>query len=203
MVETKKPEAIATFLRGKDVGLEETRDLFSVLPANLRQPVQKQVIVDAMRESTNTLTGAFNERKFAGAIAKIGEERGKEIFGSNWKNVHDLAHLMGSINGPTGMGGGSGAALQNFSILKNLMIAATPLAFAEQGRYKEAVGTLAGEWATLNVLALAMTHPETAVKMLTAGMVFAKTLPYAVTGAVTAGPKSKKIQELRDKLAPQ
>lgn len=185
VAESKKPEAIAKFVRAPNVGIQETRDLFKVMPPALRPVVRKQIMLDAMRESVNAQTGAFNERKFATAIVKLGEERGSEIFGKNWQNVRELSQLMGRVNGPVGMGGGSGAALQNFSVLKNLMLTvAAPITLASSHHVGAGVSTLAGEWASLNVLASAMTNPETAVKMLKIGRQFVKGLPYAATGAV-------------------
>lgn len=194
VVDTKKPEAISTLIRGKSIGNEETRDLFKILPPELHKPVQRQVIIDAMRQATNNTSKAFNERKFAETIGGIGDERGQIIFGSNWKNIKELTGIMERINGPVGMQGGAGAALQNFSILKNLMLAATPFGLAEHGKYGAAVGSLAAEWASLNALAAAMTHPEAAVKMLNVARQFVKNTPYAVTGAIQVASGQKKAR---------
>ena len=186
VVETKKPETIATLIRGKNIGNEETRDLFNILPEKLHQPVQRQILVDTMRQSMNNVSKAFNERKFAETISGIGDERGQIIFGPNWKNIKELSGIMEKINGPVGMQGGAGAALQNFSILKNLMLtAAAPLGLAARGEYGAAAGSLAAEWSSLNALASAMTHPATAAKMLKVAQGFVRTLPYVATGAIS------------------
>ena len=185
IVDTKKPEAIAKFIRGNSVGLEETRDLLKLLPSELRAKVQKQVVSDVMSESVNAQTGAFNERKFATLITKLGEERGAQLFGKNWGNIKELSQLMSRINGPSGIAGGSGAALQNFAVLKNMMLtAAAPFGLAASHHPIAAAGSLAGEWATLNTLASAMTNPAAAVKMLKVARQAAKHLPYLATGAV-------------------
>jgi len=182
VVDAKNPEAIATLIRGKAIGNQETRDLFKILPQSLHQPVQRQILVDTMRQSTNNISKAFNERKFAETIGSIGDERGQIIFGPNWKNIKELTGIMEKINGPVGMQNGSGASLQNFSILKNLMLAATPFGLAERGQYGAAAGSLAAEWVSLNALASAMTHPATAEKMLKVAQQFVKYGPYAATG---------------------
>ncbi len=195
IVDTKKPEAIATLIRGKAIGNDETRDLFKVLPKALHQPVQRQIIVDTMRQSMNNISKAFNERKFAETIGAIGDERGQIIFGPNWKNIKELTGIMEKINGPVGMQGGAGAALQNFSILKNAMLTAiAPLGFASHGEYGSAVGSLAAEWAALNTIASAMTHPEAAVKMLSAARQVVKYVPYAATGAIAVDRGAKKAK---------
>ena len=46
IVKTKKPEAIATLIRNKNMGIQETRDLFAVLPKPLHEPVQRQILLD-------------------------------------------------------------------------------------------------------------------------------------------------------------
>ena len=134
IVDTKKPEAIAALVRGRGVGNEEARDLFKILPKSLHQPVRKQIISDAMQQSIDSTSKAFNERKFAKLIGNIGDERGKIIFGNNWKNIKELSEIMEKINGPVGMQGGSGASLQNFSILKNAMLLVIP-----GGKLREAI----------------------------------------------------------------
>jgi len=208
IVDTKKPEAIATLIRGKAIGNEETRDLFKILPKSLHQPVQRQILIDTMRQSTNNTSKAFNERKFAETISSIGDDRGQIIFGSNWKNIKELTSIMEKINGPVGMQGGSGAALQNFSILKNLMLAATPFGLAEKGQYGAAFGSLVAEWASLNALASAMTNPATAEKMLKVAQQFVKYGPYGVTGAIQLNRGQRKskgenpksvLEETKDK----
>ena len=198
VVDTKKPEAIATLIRGKSIGNDETRDLFKILPKSLHQPVQRQIIVDTMRQATNNISKAFNERKFAETIGAIGDERGQIIFGPNWKNIKELTGIMERINGPVGLQGGAGAALQNFSILKNAMLAVTPFGFAEKGQYGAAAGSLAAEWASLNALASAMTHPATAVKILKVARQVISKAPYAVTGAVSlAGGPKKSLEQIK------
>lgn len=205
VVETKKPEVIATLIRGNNIGLDETRDLFKILPKELHAPVQRQIITDTMRQSTNLRSGVFNERRFADTILNMGDERGKVVFGDNWKTVRRLSQIMGSINGPVGREGGSGASLQNFAILKNALLLAVPGGEAARGNYSGAATSLAGEWATLSLLAYGMTHPEIAVRMLKIADAFARTLPYAVSGVANEAQghkqmKKGKAQEQVDKL---
>lgn len=219
IVKTKKPEAIATLIRNPNIGNQETRDLFAVLPKQLHQPVQRQIIMDTMRQSVNLNTKAFNERRFAETIAKIGDERGQIIFGPNWKNVKELTGIMERINGPVGIGASGGASLQNFALLKNAMLLAIPGGEAARGQYGSAAASLVGEWASLNLLASAMTHPATAVKMLKVAQGFARTLPYAgyVLGNVGRGEEigkgetpderrldavKQKAKDLQDKMSP-
>ena len=192
VVDTKKPEAIATLIKGKSIGNEETRDLFKILPKPLHQPVQKQIILDTMRQATNNISKAFNERKFAEAMGSIGDERGQIIFGPNWKNIKELTGIMERINGPVGLQGGAGAALQNFAILKNAMLLAIPGGEAASGHFGSAGLSLAGEWATLSTLASAMTHPATAVQMLKVARAIVSKLPYVVTGAINETGGTKK-----------
>ncbi len=181
IVDTKKPEAIATLIRGKAIGNEETRDLFKILPKSLHAPVQRQIVLDSMRQSMNNVSKAFNERKFAELIGGIGDERGQIIFGSNWKNIKELTGIMERINGPVGLQGGAGAALQNFAILKNAMLLAIPGGEALRGEWLGSVGSLAGEWASLNAIASAMIHPDKAALMLKAAQQVVKHVPYATT----------------------
>ena len=205
-VETKKPEALATLIRNPNMGNQETRDLFAVIPKQFHQPVQRQIILDTMRQSTNMNTKIFNERKFAETLGKIGDERGQIIFGPNWKNIKELTGIMERINGPVGMQGGAGAALQNFSILKNAMLLAIPGGEAASGHFGSAALSLGGEWASLTALASAMTHPQAAVTMLKVARAIASKLPYVATAAVneTGGTRknldrvkaeAKKLQE--------
>ena len=202
IVDTKRPEAIATLIRNKNMGIEETRDLFKVIPPSLHKPVQRQILVDSMRQATNNISKTFNERKFADSIGSIGDDRGEVIFGSNWKNIKELTGIMEKINGPVGMQGGAGAALQNFSILKNLMLAATPFGLAEHGQYGAAAGSIAAEWASLNVLATAMTNPATTAAMLKVARQFISKLPYMATGAVAVdrGQRSAKGEQPKSVL---
>ncbi len=187
IVDTKKPETIATLIRGKAIGNDETRDLFKILPPSLKLPVQRQIIIDTMRQSTNNISKAFNERKFAETIGGIGDERGKIIFGNNWKNIKELTSIMERINGPVGIGGGSGASLANLGAIKAMytsMLAVIPGAEMARGEYMGAAKSLAFEYGVMNALAYGMTHPETAEKMLKAAQQVLKFMPYGVTGAV-------------------
>ena len=199
VVDSKKPEAIATLIKGKAIGNEETRDLFKILPKSLHQPVQRQIILDTMRQSTNNISKAFNERKFAEAIGAIGDERGQIIFGPNWKNIKELTGIMERINGPVGLQGGAGAALQNFAILKNAMLLAIPGGEAAGGHYGSAALSLAGEWASLTTIASAMTHPATAVKLVKVAQQVVSKLPYLVTGAINeSGGAEKNIERVKE-----
>ena len=189
IVKTKKPEAIAMFVRNKNMGIQETRDLFTVLPKELHQPVQRQIILDTMRQSTNNVSKTFNERKFADTIGSIGDERGKIIFGKNWDNIKELANVMERINGPVGMQGGSGASLQNAAMIKNMIVtsaetAALPLGLASAHHPIGAVVSFGGEWVTLQGLASALTNPQVAEKILKATQQVVKYAPYVPTGAL-------------------
>jgi hypothetical protein len=208
VVETKKPEVISRLLGGNAVGLQETRDLMNIMPAAIRPAVQKQVVLDSIRRSTDIQTGMFNEGKFAANIAKMGDDRGNIVFGKNWKNIQELSQLMNKINGPTGMTGGSGAALQNFSVIKNLMLTvAAPLGLASSGKPMAAAGSLAAEWATLNTFASAITNPETSGKVLEGMRKLVKVSPYLATGAFEASKGQTKMTQdlkaIRDKHAAQ
>ncbi len=170
IVETKKPEAIASLIRGKNIGLQETRDLFKILPPQLHAPVQRQIILDTMRQSTNNISKVFNERKFAEVIAGLGDERGTVIFGKNWKNVKGISKIMEQINGPVGMGGGSGAALQNLGMIKEITaaLAAIPIGLVSAGHYEGGTLVLAGQVLSFKAAAYAMTHPKIAEKIMNA-----------------------------------
>jgi hypothetical protein len=204
VVETKKPEAIATLIRNKNMGIQETRDLFSILPKDLHQPVQRQIIVDTMRQSTNNISKSFNERKFAETISNIGDERGKIIFGSNWNNIKEVTSVMERINGPVGIQGGSGAALQNAAMIKNIIVtsaetAAIPLGLIGAHHPIGAVISFGGEWVSLRGLASALTNPATTAKILKAAQVGARALPYAAIGAVNeTGGVHKNINRVKE-----
>lgn len=208
VVDTKKPEVISRLIGGNAVGLQETRDLMNILPAGIQPAVQKQVVLDSIRRSTDIQTGMFNEGKFAANIAKMGDDRGNIVFGKNWKNIQELSQLMSKINGPTGLTGGSGAALQNFSVIKNLMLTvAAPLGLASSGKPLAAAGSLAAEWATLNTFASAITNPETSGKVLEGMRKLVKASPYIATGGYEASKGQTKMTQdlkaIRDKHAAQ
>lgn len=217
VVETKKPEAIAALIRGKSVGLEETRNLFTILPKDLHPAVQRQVLVDTMQQSTNTLTKNFNERKFAMKIASMGDERGSVIFGDNWKNIRALSSLMERINGPVGLAGGSGAALQNAGLIKGIISGVgttVPTVLAATGHASEAATaaviegvSFLGVAVTYRALASALTNPEATVKLLKIARGVAKATPYVATGAVGVGKGQTKatrdLQAIRDKHTAQ
>ena len=198
IAETKKPEAITTFLRAKGNGLQETRDLFTVLPKDLHDPVRRQLLLDTMRQATNVKTGIFNEGRFAESMLNMDDGRGEVIFGDNWKNVKRLSKIMGNINGPVGRNGGSAAGLNNYAVLKNLMLAAIPLGFFGATKdWHTGAQSAVGEAATLTAIAYGMTHPETAVKMLGIAQKFARTLPYAVSGATDEAEGRKQLKKGR------
>lgn len=218
VVDTKKPEEIAKLIRGKAVGLEETRNLFTILPKELHPAVQRQVLVDTMAQATNTLTKNFNERKFAETIAGMGDERGKVIFGDNWKNIRELSKLMERINGPVGlMGGGSGASLQNAKYVHGVFSglgAGIPAVLFSTGQHAaaatalgaEAVGFL-GATVGYRTMAEAMTNPESAVKLLKVARAALKGVPYTATGGFEVGKGQTKatrdLKAIRDKHAAQ
>jgi hypothetical protein len=217
VVETKKPEAIASLISGKSVGLEETRDLFKVLPKEIHPAVQRQVLVDTMRQSSNILTKNFNERKFAEKIASMGDERGSVIFGDNWKNIRELSGLMERINGPVGLGGGSGAALQNAGLIKGIISGVgttVPTVLAATGHADQALKVAAiegvsflGVAVTYRALASALTNPEATVKLLKVARGAVRATPYAATGAVEVGRGQTKatrdLKAIRDKHTAQ
>lgn len=192
-VETGDPEFISSFLAGNKVGLQQTRDLFKVLPEKLHNPVRRGLLQDAVAKATDPRTGAFNEGKFATYVDKLGDERGKIIFGQNWKNIKGLVDIIGKINGPVGLGGGGGASLQNVGIMKRILGAAISVpagvavaAGAGSGHLESglisgaaiAAGGVATEAATARTIAWAMVNPEKASKMLTVASDIARKLPY-------------------------
>jgi hypothetical protein len=187
--ETNDPEFIASLLGGNKIGLQQTRDLFKALPAKLHDPVRRGLLEDAVSRATEPRSGAFDEGKFATYVDKIGDERGKIIFGPNWKNVKELVDIIGKINGPVGLAGGGGASLQNVGIMKKLgSIAlsggAETLALATgagTGHFLEAAQGVATEAAMARTVAWAMTNPAKASKMLEAARTIAKNLPYAAS----------------------
>ena len=193
LVETKKPEAIATLLRGRPTGgsavgtgIDETMDIMNIIPNNFHAPIQRQLLLDTMRQSTNRVSKVFNERKFAESIGNIGDERGVLIFGKNWSNIKELTSIMERINGPTGLGGGTGAALQNIGAIRGIVGASylAPLALVSGGHIEGAAGSAVGQLAFMRGLANALTHPEATAKLLTAIQVALRGTPYAITGAV-------------------
>lgn len=198
IVETKRPEMIATLLRGKTVGIQETRDMFDILPAKMHPLVQRQLLLDTMNQSTDRLSKVFNERKFSQALGEIGDERGTIIFGSNWSNVKKLAGVLERINGPAGLsGGGSGAAFQNIGVIKNILAVAGGAAFATghpvAGTISEGL-SIGGEYIGFRTLANALTHPDITAKLLKALQVGARVGPYAGSAAVavSGGPERSK-----------
>jgi len=209
IVKTKKPEAIASLLTG-DIANQEARDLFSVLPADLHAPVQREVIMDTMREATDPLSKAFNERQFAKNVAEMGDERGNIIFGDNWKNIKELSAILEKIKSPMGMSG-SAASLQNAGIIKGALggsgIGAAALATAtgHPAAGAEILGAEAvmilGYAYTYRALASALTNPEMAVKIIKAAQALNRATPYAIMGAVNeTGGVNKNVHKVKDLL---
>jgi hypothetical protein len=190
-VETGDPEFIASLLGGNKIGLQQTRDLFKVLPPKLHDPVRRGLLQDAVSKATEPRTGAFNEGKFASSVDKLGDERGQIIFGSNWKNVKELVDIIGKINGPVGLAGGGGAALQNIGIMKRL--AATTLSIIPattalvtgvstghiEGGVATAIGSIGAEGLAAQIVARAIVNPAKATAMLKVARAIARGLPYA------------------------
>ena len=219
LVDTKKPEAIATLLRGRPgggsaigTGIEETKNIMAIIPPKFHAPIQRQVLLDTMRQATNRVSKVFNERKFAESIGNIGDERGQIIFGKNWNNVKELTSIMERINGPTGLGGGTGAALQNIGAIRGIVDAAylAPLALVSGGHLQGGAESAVGQLVFMRGLANVLTHPELATKLLTAVQIALRGTPYAITVAVneTGGVKKnierikEKVKELQAKPAP-
>ena len=201
IVKTKRPEAIATLLRGKAIGNQELRDLFTIIPKKMHPVIQRQLLLDTMRQSTNTISKLFNERRFADAIGNLGDERGGIIFGKNWSQVKELTSLLEKINGPTGMGGGSGAALQNIGAIKDILNAAmlAPLAVAAGGHIEAGGFTILGEVVAFKTMAHLLTNPDLTAKLIKALQVTMRGLPYVGTGAVAAsGGASKNKTRVTD-----
>ena len=204
IVDTKKPEAIASLLRRKDIGNQELRDLFELMPQQLHPLVQRQLLVDTMRQSTNLTSKVFNERRFADAIGGIGDDRGRIIFGKNWANVKELSKLLERVNGPTGLGGGSGAALQNLSLIKQILAAAAaaPIAMAAAGHVEAGTLTLLGEVVSFKTMAALLTNPQLSERLIKAFQVGLRISPYAATGAVSmAGGPHKTVKQLREEAS--
>lgn len=208
VVDSKSPEKISKLITANAVGIPETRDLMKILPTSIQPAVRKQVVADAIQQSIDKDSGYFNERAFAKNVLKMGDERGEIVFGKNWANIKDLAGIMGKINGPTGITGGSGAALQNYSVLKNfLLTVATPFGLAGAHHPGAAAASLGGEWASLNILASAITNPETAAKVVKGARAAARVTPYVATGGYEVGKGQTKmtrdLQAIRDKHVAQ
>ena len=218
VAETNDPEFIASLLGGNKIGIQQTRDLFKALPEKIHDPVRRGLLEDAVAKATEPRSGAFDEGKFATYIDKIGDERGKIIFGANWKNIKELADIMGKINGPVGLGRGGGAALQNIGVMKKLgsiALGGGPeiLALATgtgTGHLMEAAQGVATEAATARIVAWGMTRPATAVKMLQVARQVVKHLPYLATAGINEGGGLQKglnrvkteAQKLKAKAAP-
>lgn len=191
VVSTKKPEVMATLLRGRKVtdtavgtGLQETRDIMKLIPEKMHPQVQRQILLDTMRQSMNLRTKLFNERRFAEAIENIGDDRGKVIFGANWDNIKKLTDVLKQINGPLGLGGGSGAALQNIGAVRGIAEATylAPLALVAGGHIPSGVTTAASEFAFVKGLATTLTHPEGTAKLLRAIQTAFRIGPYVAAG---------------------
>lgn len=204
IVKSKKPEVISRFLLRPSAGLQETRDLVKMTPASIRPAVQKQVVLDAMRQSTNQQTGLFNEQIFVSKMNNIGDERGKILFGKNWENIRKLSSVLSRINGPTGLSDGSGASLQNIAVIRNaIMTFAAPVGLATAHKPLEGMTSLAGEWAVLNSFAAAITNPAKTAKLVKAVQVAARAIPYAGSFGTNEmigieNDRTKRLKQIRD-----
>jgi hypothetical protein len=215
-VESENPEFIASLLGGKTIGLQQTRDLFKALPEKVYDPVRRGLLNDAVTKATEPRTGAFNEGKFATYIDRLGDEKGKIIFGQNWKNIKELVDIIGKINGPVGLAGGGGAALQNIGIVKRLAtvavsLPASAIALGAGTGHLEAglmgagilgaadAAGLAGTLAGARTVAWAMVNPAKATAMLKVARAIARGLPYtpAVGYHLTKEMSPKQSENIR------
>ena len=204
-------------------GNEELRSLFKVTP-EIHPRIQRQVILDLMNDSTDSISKKFNERNFSKALADIGDERGKIIFGQNWGNIKELAGVLEKINGPSGLaGGGSGAAFQNISTLKSFLSMASGAGLGgllghAGGAGRDILGAMAGAAAGkvlsfgsdlvgYRALANLMINPKLTANLLKALQATSRVAPYAVDATVNeVGSKNpldnvkQKAKELQDQF---
>jgi hypothetical protein len=207
IVASKRPTYISTFITAKGVDNEETRNLMTMLPEEVKQPVRRQIVMDSIQRSINKDSGMFDERLFARDVLKIGDERGEIVFGKNWKNVKELANVMGKINGPAGLSAGSGAALQNAGILNDVLkwSAAIPVGLSAAGKFEDAAiavgagaSALALRAGAYKTLAAAITNPETALKVVNFARRAARVTPYVASGGYEVGKgQTKATRDLK------
>lgn len=183
LADKKNPEDIALVLRGNSpsaiapIGIQETRDAMSVIPKSMIPRVQKQILLDTMYEATGKGTQSFDEGLFAKKILQIGDERGEVLFGKNWGKVKDFSELLNKMREKGGL---SAANLSNPEVVKQVWtqvgrMAAEAFGSALSTRalggslmadVASGVFPLASEATLWKTIAAALTHPETASKLV-------------------------------------
>jgi hypothetical protein len=164
-LDTGKTETISAMVRNG--GLQEIRDIYKLLPAVTKQNLKANIVQD-MLEKTMDKSGNINTKQFVSVFNKLGEPRAKEIFGSNYASVKEMADIFGKIK--TG-GSGEAAGLFNIGIVVEALVSPTSLA--------RKVGIYGGVYG----LAKAITNPAQSAKVLSVLSKAAHVAPYAATGA--------------------
>jgi hypothetical protein len=96
IAKTQKPEAIPTLLRR--AGLEDLRVLERTLPPETRLKLGQSVLSQLTAESTVPATGEISGTKLGTALAKLGEERGKLLFGAErWSTFTKSAGRLAEL----------------------------------------------------------------------------------------------------------
>lgn len=151
---TQKPEMVSAYVR--KAGLQELRDMQGMLTPPQNRMVQARVVNDLMDESADK--GAFNPLAFSKKFKSMGEERGKELFGQNYRNLKVLSDLFEKV-GSGKVGEISPASLHNLSFILGIPSAATALALGHVGVAAATAGGLTAEAVGLRAFAKAITNP--------------------------------------------
>jgi hypothetical protein len=193
------------------VSIEGTQALMGMLAPGVRDKVQRQVLMDAMRQASVKPTGAFKEGRFAEKFLELGDERGQAIFGQNWQTVKELGERLRRIGGSAGLG--SSASLANVTQFKNMVQVMTGLGALGSAGYSgvkggpgAAASTLAAEGIPLATLAYVMTSPRLAFRLLQAmrgaEMAARGGIPMAVSFARVAADEQRRRDEARTQGEP-
>jgi len=179
IIETGRPEDVAAYV--KQGGLQDIRNLNSLLTKPQKRMMQAQIVRDALTGAIDQNTKVLDPAKFVSAIDSLGEQRGQEIFGGqNYSNVRQTAKLLSKLR--SSGGGGMAAGLHNWTYLAAGPSALAALVF---GRPEAAAATAAGlgaETVALRGLAKAMTNPAKSARVLHYMQLAAHGAPYAIYG---------------------
>lgn len=186
VLQTQKPEIIGGFF--EKAGLDDLRALKTVLPPEVQQNAARNVLDNIITRSADPQSGQINARNFATSVKKLGEGRGRLIFGQQYDSVLEAGKLLGRINA------GSGSSMVGRMHTARVMAGAAAAlgGLFGLGGLEGAVKGLATEVAFSRMLSIALTKPQltgAALNILRGAAVSAaRGIPYGVDALTSTSP---------------
>lgn len=99
IAETNKPEEIVE-KKVHSAGLEELRQLTSSLSPEMQQDLRRNVLTSILERPgvRDAQTGIINEKKFGSELQRLGEARGRVIFGEQYDGLVNSSKILDRVN---------------------------------------------------------------------------------------------------------